>query len=597
MGCPSVLVRPAPARLVVLRLVSSDDLKSGLLGTIGLSYLAVLALLSPVSILGHVLHLPVAVLSWTCALVFLAAVVHIARRRWWREIGRLVLTGLGVELLLIGADLVIGARVGAFMPGDAKVHIARIRMMLEHGLSNIDPYVSPDYFFPIYHTNILHGLHAACVQLTGADVLDEWFINVIWAKLVVVGGCYFMGYALFESRWVAGLTALFVLAQHAPVTYLIYPNALAAWWLLPIMIGFAAQACRTPCDWRTPLKLAAGSLVLGQVHALYAVFAGVGLAPFLGGLALVRLARRRPDYRRLAACVLALGVAAPFVLVGKAKMARDSDVSDAEVATDKQFHQLANGQSVYKPSSGMELGLLAAGILCAAAGARRKPAAVVIVGAALAAAVLFIPAFCTAAIAASRQPHTVARMNVLIMLASVALMPGAVAFLLEPSFRSRWLRALGSILIFVLGAQTARQEPYTWPTYWKSAAADSAVRHGWLTRLRNSRAFFREHIPRGATVLTDVQTAMWLVMTHDCHVVVPQRGSYGVTDLRQREADLQALLAPATPWEVRRGLLAKYDISLVLVSGSTREPLEWTRDHVQEYWKEGGYLLIRLKAD
>lgn len=583
---------------VVLRLVSPDDLKSGLLGTIGLSYLAVFALLSPVSIAGYLFHLPVAVLSGACVLAVGAALVYITHRGWWRDISRLVITGLGVELLIVVTDLVMSARVGGFMRGDSKVHVARIRDLLEHGLNSLDPYVAGEHFFSYYHTNILHALHAACVQLTRVDIFDEWFISLVWAKLVVASGCYFMGWALFDRRWAAGLTMVFVLAQQAPVTFLVYPNKIAPLWLLPIMVGFAVEVFRSPLGWKTPLKLAAGSLVLGQVHALYAVFAGIALAPFLVVLFVIRLLRRKPDRWRLAACILALGVAAPFSLVGKAKMAKDYLPSPSRVTEDKRFHHYENGWSVVKPRQMIRYELLAVGILCAMVGARRKQAAILVTGAGAAAIILFVPPICTAAIKAAGLPHTVYRLHTLITLAFYGLIPGASAFLLEPVLRSRWLRVMGFIAIFLLGAQFAPSEKkYSWSFYYESALASRKVRHQWLTRLRDIRTFFQEHIPRGTTVLTDDKTAMWLVMTHDCHVVIPERTSTGVADIRQRKADLKTMLAPETPWEVRRGLLTKYDINLFLVGGGGPQAIEWTQGHVKEYWKGSGYLLLSLTTD
>ena len=72
---------------VLVRYVWQDDLRSGLLGTIGLSYLAVFTLLSPVSILCYLLHTPVAVFSAAYAVAVLAGALEITRRGWWRDGG------------------------------------------------------------------------------------------------------------------------------------------------------------------------------------------------------------------------------------------------------------------------------------------------------------------------------------------------------------------------------------------------------------------------------------------------------------------------------------------------------------------------------
>jgi hypothetical protein len=88
------------------------------------------------------------------------------------------------------------------------------------------------------------------------------------------------------------------------------------------------------------------------------------------------------------------------------------------------------------------------------------------------------------------------------------------------------------------------------------------------------REFFQEHIPRGATVLTDVDTAMWLVMAHDCYVVIHERLHYRIPGVKQRTGELDAVLSPKTPWDVRCGLLDRYDIHLLLIAADKQEPLE-----------------------
>ncbi len=68
---------------VVVRLWAKDDLESGLLGTLGLSYLATLAVLSPVSIACYLVGAPLSVFSAACCLSVLVAVVELTRRQWW----------------------------------------------------------------------------------------------------------------------------------------------------------------------------------------------------------------------------------------------------------------------------------------------------------------------------------------------------------------------------------------------------------------------------------------------------------------------------------------------------------------------------------
>ncbi|MFQ5592366.1 MAG: hypothetical protein ACE5HE_14490, partial [Phycisphaerae bacterium] len=177
----------------VARMVAPRDLESGLPGALAISFLAALVVLSPVSILCYLLSCPVAVLSSACILVLIAGVVQISRRGWWRDIAKLVAGGLGIELLILVTDVVIGGRVGAFLGGgDERMHLARVRFLLDHGFSNVSPYTHPGGFFNVYNTNLLHGLYASCSQLSGVDVPGAWCASLVLAKSLIAGAYYFL---------------------------------------------------------------------------------------------------------------------------------------------------------------------------------------------------------------------------------------------------------------------------------------------------------------------------------------------------------------------------------------------------------------------
>ena len=57
--------------------------------------------------------------------------------------------------------------------------------LLEQGLSNQDPYVPDPAFYPIYHTNMLHGLMAGLSRLSGLDPLIIWFGSLGVAKVLI----------------------------------------------------------------------------------------------------------------------------------------------------------------------------------------------------------------------------------------------------------------------------------------------------------------------------------------------------------------------------------------------------------------------------
>ncbi len=452
---------------VVVRHVFDDDLESGLFGIVGLSYLFTFGVLSPISIACYVLHAPLAVFSAACVLSVVASLFELTRRGWWRGTGRLILGAITFELVIVVADSVMGARIGALVGGDAVTHLARIRTLLDHGFNNSDPFVG-GHFFPIYHTNLVHAMYAACSQLTGVHHVWVWFASLPWGKLLVASGCYYMAWSVFDRRWVGWVAAIFTIGAHAPVNFLVYPNKLAPLWILPLMIGFAVRACQPPCTWKSPVKLVVGSLVVGQVHSLYGAFAGITLGPVLAVTAIVQILLKRPGRWRLATCTVALTAALPFLLISNATT-NTSPASSPEVnsgakaeAAPKASVDIAKAKPLASTdrSGGRRVSMgprygwgwprdrrstvasicLVVGIVCSLAGARRRQAAVLLAITGTAALIFYVPPLCAFAIDVFGKKWVVSRMGMVLYLGFVGLVPAAVAFLVEPVTRTGWLR-------------------------------------------------------------------------------------------------------------------------------------------------------------
>ncbi len=580
---------------VLVRRCAAEELRSGLLGTLGVSYLATLALLSPVSILCYVVGAPLALFSAACALAVLAAVVELTRRRWWGELGRLVLAAASIELAILVIDLVLGARTGAIIGGDARVHLARIRCLVDHGFNNLDPYVAAPAFFPTYHTNILHALYAACVQLTSVDHLGAWFASLAWGKLLVASGMYYLVWCVFERQWAAWLAAVCVVGIQGPVTFLVYPNKLAPLWVIPCMIGFSVRAWSAGCPWSCCARLGIGSLVLGQLHGLYAIFAVILLAPGLAALGAYRLVRRRPDGRRVLACVVILGAGLPFALISAAKTteaAREDDApsglvaveaaaafsgppgapATAEAATpggesaDTSFRRFDNGWQRKNPLRGFGAGgwrfvLLAVGIVAALTSPRRGSAWAVVAVVAAVGVVLYVPPVYTLAVRVLGAPWIVARIESVLSTCLIALLVPAVAVRLEPRVHGWVARGAISLVCLALSIPYAQhRDPYDWPSYLRNALAGRGERRTIINEFRNVRRLVTDSIPPGETVLVNAETGMWTVMLHDCHIVAAASSNNGVQDIAQRRADLDLMLADDTPWTLRRHLLDTYGI-------------------------------------
>lgn len=575
---------------VVVRWFAPEELESGLMGSIGLSYLAVFCLLAPFSIACYILRLPVAVLSVITVAMILASVIHISRKRWWGDMARLLVAGVSVELALLLLDLILGGSAGGYLEGgDARTHITRIRFLLDHGLSNLDPFYAEPYFFPIYHTNLFHGVFAVCAQVTGVDVLGVWYMSLVLAKLLIAAGSYYLGWCLFEKAWVAWTGALFVAAWLAPTTYIIYPNILAPSWLLPIIVGFGVKACQPEARRSVIVKLAAGSFVLGQLHGLYAGIAGIGLAPVFAIVFAYRLIRWRARTWLLGGCLAALFAGAPFVLVAQAGRVMDPSMRDPRLEDTEKFIRWDNGWAMRDPQQMMGgqgvlgLSLLVAGVGWAAMGTRRRETGVLLGVAVTGLVVLFVPPVCAVAIQALRAEWIVARMGILLNLGMVGLGVGAAANLLASRLRRWWLRGLLSAGVILLGVQFSnKQTPYDWNSYFRAATSPSTQNRYWLGKLRGFSEFCRENIPAGSTVLADVQTQLWLCTLHDAFGTAVDRGG-GIPDLKERKRDTLLMLRPDTPWPTRRDLLRSYEITQFLCATHLFQrpaDLNWLQGHL-----------------
>lgn len=592
------------------RLVDEDDAECGLMGMIGLAPFWAFALLSPVTILCYVLHLPVAVLSVASVAAVIAGAVVIQRRRWWRSLGRLVVGGLGLELALVAADLVMGGRVGAFMTGDAEIHLARIRYLLDHGFSNYDPFSGPPSFFALYHTNLLHGMQAACARLTGVNYLDSWAASIVWAKAVACGGVFYFAWSVLRSRWSAWAPAIYALALVSPVMFLLYPNQLAIYWLTAVMLGLGIQALRSP-GWRVPVKLAAASVVLGGVHALYAIFAGLAIAPVFGVTLVLRLIRRRPDRRTLMLGMIALLAGAPFPLVGRFggdrpppdPTAERRDTPD-ERALNAEFGQTAGGWTVMRWSAFMEgeagwrLALLGGGGALLVFLKRRTEGLGLLGMSAAVLIALFFPPACTLLIKLFGERWVLTRIGGIVSLCFAVAVVGGVALAVERWRPRWWTRGIVAVVAALLGVWQVYDRPeHGWKEYAERAGMTPDKRRDLLRYLHARTEFCADNIPAGSTVLAIARQGRALVSLCDCFIVTPDRGNGIALDVMDRRRDLDRLLAGETPWEERRALLEKYHIDRYVLAMGASADLEWVRHHLRGQVKGPGTHVLILKLD
>lgn len=581
----------------------------GLPGMIGLSFLATLGILSPFSILGYLLNLPVGAFAIICVMLVVAAPIEISRNKWWRDAGRLLLTGATLATGLLLFDVILSARAGAYIFDDALIHMARIRNILNHGLNNTDPFVTPDYFFPMYHTNLLYALIAAISKVTGTDPIVVWANSLTWVKLLVASGSYYLAYTIFGRRWSAWAAAIFVIGVQGPVRYLIYPNKLAPFWLLPIVFAFAAQIIAQGADWRRFLKLLVGSLVLGQLHAMYAVFAAMVLSPTLLANAIFRLIKPATGRLWPILCCATLGIGLSFAWVAHAgftstrttEVRENTLTNSAKTAADyakseKRIRKLDDGRVVriwgygYFAHHAMRPWILFAALTLSLVTRRRKYAIVPALIVILSLAWLFIPTFCTTFMEQVRRPFIILRFESVFRVCFYAVVPGLAVFGLENLLRGdiwgrdreacrswssiwnrrpavRWI-VEGVVCLIVLMlivpyknyGKPLEDQNTGWERYWTRVKAPASTRAKRRNDLLKLGEHLSTHVQPGAVIAVSPREArsMLLPAVVDCHLIAPRAGSTGVPDLQQRRLDLMKIYTRTTTREQRLALLKKY---------------------------------------
>ena len=299
-----------PGHAIARRLLP-DELESGPIAGIAVCACAVMGVLLPIIALLYIVGSP----SWVLSLILLVSIVwglfDGIRHGSWKSLSKVFAGVIGLEVLVLLVDVVMSERVGSILAADARVHVARIRFLVEQGISNQDPYVPDAAFYPIYHTNMLHGLMAGACRLTGLDPLIFWFGSLGVAKVLIASGVAYLSWTILPSRWATAIAVIYVVIARGPVTFSIYPNQLAPWFLFPVVMA----VCIRSSAWsprRAFVTVLVAALLLGSFHGLYAGFSLVLGSAVLAVMIFWRLLNKshRLEARPCAAALLGLMIGA-----------------------------------------------------------------------------------------------------------------------------------------------------------------------------------------------------------------------------------------------------------------------------------------------
>jgi hypothetical protein len=625
--------------LAVVQRFAPAELERGLLSAVALGYAASFLLLSPCSVLCYVCELPVWVFSATVAASVVLGALALGRASVLRALGRAFAPDLGPAALLLAVHLVMAARLGGWLDGDATYHVGRIRDLLDHGMNNRDIYLAEPHFSPAYHTNLLHALYAAATQLGTRDPLLVWFASLPWAKLVIAAGHYHLAHVVLRKRWAAWLVVLGVCASRAGETYSLYPNLIAVGWLAPTLLGAAFGALEPTAErGRSMLYVALGSFLLAEVHALYWAIACVALGPLFALHSVHSILARRAEgsnggsrARFFGLCALALLAGAPFSLVGRfggrpseqqeqaAKAAvtlpfaspesskpltgksaelHPDDERAAGGHLEKELERRADGRLGLRvaDAGGASFLLLGFGALAGCVlwrGAAREPMLALGSAAVMLAAIPLQPSLATLASLAMPQ-FGVARMITLASSLLLVAIGGLLANVVDRFAGSTGVRLAVTALATAAATQLPAQAPRSFSAHVQSVLAGPGERLQLLNEHWARRELLRAHVPAGERILATLREGRYAVMLHDVHVVAADRGDGQVPSIAVLRRHVIVMTEARTPWPERAALLQHYGLRFVLYRDKHVSRFRWALQHGRLLGAAGGLQLAQL---
>lgn len=562
----------------LLRRFCPGYLRMGWLGTLSLSYLYTFALLTPWSIVCYLLHLPVSAFTVVIALLITVAILMIGQEGYWKTLtlSRSSFIEVAGSLLLL-FSMYLSSRVGAITSGDGRFHIARVRMLLDHGFNNWDPSYFPHHFARVYHTNILHALVASISQLSQQNYLNAWVFSLPWAQLICASGLYYLSASIFRNRQIGWLCAILFIGSNAPIDFLLYPNTIASAWLLSLCVAFAIRYLQ--CSSRRRLvHLGIVCLVMPQVHSLYAFIAVIHIAPIFAaaiGWSWVKCRRRRLAMSYAMVCLL---LPAPFLLASRyvdrsvASQADATRPASVPIKMDKTLLYFGDNVFTIDPSyvlNPKQLPFWLLPMLLLALLTRRRNS-VFIAGAFVMVAmlILFLPGLLSGVVNILGSGGWIAkRFTIVHALLAQCFVVGAIFLLFRKRARFPTYGFMLCTLAFVLGVylrESVHSTRWGWPRHVR--VARSGERREYLRAFRDKQAFLKRTIPPGKTVLASEELAPYVVMLHSVYVLTTKHFSPGIAERSANKRDHNVLWRKRSTWKERLATLKKRRIDYIVLS-------------------------------
>ena len=125
----SLLVLPGYA---IARRLVPKELESGPIAGIAVCAMCLLVCLLPIVAFGYLVGMPIWILSSVLAASIIWGIYDTIRFKTWKFLSKVLLGVIGIEVLILAIDVVLSERIGSILAADARVHVARIRFLMEN---------------------------------------------------------------------------------------------------------------------------------------------------------------------------------------------------------------------------------------------------------------------------------------------------------------------------------------------------------------------------------------------------------------------------------------------------------------------------------
>jgi hypothetical protein len=185
---------------------------------------------------------------------------------------------------------------------------------------------------------------------------------------------------------------------------------------------------------------------------------------------------------------------------------------------------------------------------------------------------LHLPALCTLAVRAAGSPWMLRRIDIVMSVSSLVIVPGVFARLM---LDRGWLRGPAVQVAFALSLAYAWQtgiDAKAWTRAKYHARVEQPDKQEIELRKQARRASLLSNVQRGAVIATPVGRAVELPKLCDCFglALASHEASHGMSDMADRRYALPQILHPGVDNVTRAALMRRFGVRYIFVGISRR---------------------------